>query len=86
MGVIRLSFCFANDNRMTPPSGLQLFSKCEPDGGVIRLSFAKQNDNLMILKVILVILIWVLWELIFFMEVQEEGMGVEEEFILKKSL
>jgi len=29
----------------------------------------------MTLKVILVILIWVFWELIFFMEGQEEGMG-----------
>jgi len=44
----------------------------------------------MALKVILIILIWVLWkliffmevqEIIFFMEVQEEGMGVEEELI-----
>jgi len=34
----------------------------------IRLSFCSTNDNRMILKVILVILIWILWELIFFME------------------
>jgi len=47
LSVIWLSFCFANDNRMTPPSGshfaknykpddtlsdLHYFSKCEPDG------------------------------------------------------
>ena len=33
LSIIRLLFCFANnDNRMTPPSGLQFFSKCEPDG------------------------------------------------------
>jgi len=29
---------------------------------------------------------WVLWELNYFMEVQEEGMEVEEEFVLKKSI
>jgi len=55
------------------------------------LSFAKQNDNrikliqfinsqIWIIKVILVILTRVFWELNIFMEVQEEGMEVEEEF------
>jgi len=51
---------------MASPSGLQFFSKCEPDGGAIRLSFTKQNDT---------------FGIKFFLEVQEEGMGVKEEFV-----
>jgi len=47
LSVIRLSFCFANDNRMTLPSGSHFEKNCKPDGGVILLSFAKQNDNQM---------------------------------------
>jgi len=31
-GVIRLSFCFANDNQMTLPSDLQFEKNYKPDG------------------------------------------------------
>jgi len=60
-----LSFCFANDNRMAPPSGLQFFSKYEPDdtqGHFDHFNMGTLGIN-------------------FFMEVQEEGMWVEEEFV-----